>query len=73
MMRIRKAGRRTDWILCLASLVMTAVISFQPVPPGVAAAPAAGGKAEVKIDNFNFSPAALKVKGRDADHLDERR
>jgi plastocyanin len=62
MMRIRMPGRRTDWILCLASLVMTAVISFQPVPPGVAAAPAAAGKAEVKIDNFNFSPAALKVK-----------
>jgi plastocyanin len=42
--------------------VMTALISFQMTPPGVAAAPAAAGKAEVKIDNFNFSPAALTVK-----------
>ena len=41
---------------------MTALISFQPTPPGVAAAPAAAGKAEVKIDNFSFSPAALTVK-----------
>ncbi|MGC2403095.1 MAG: cupredoxin family copper-binding protein [Acidobacteriaceae bacterium] len=41
---------------------MTALISFQVTPPGVAAAPAAAGKAEVKIDNFNFLPAALTVK-----------
>jgi plastocyanin len=54
--------RRTDWIFCLASFVMTAAISFQPAPPGVAAASADAGKAEVKIDNFSFAPAALKVK-----------
>jgi plastocyanin len=54
--------RRTDWIFCLAAWVMTALISFQATPPGVAAAPAVAGKAEVKIDNFNFSPAALTVK-----------
>jgi plastocyanin len=54
--------RRTDWIFCLASFVMTASISFQPAPPGVAAASADAGKAEVKIDNFSFAPAALKVK-----------
>ncbi len=60
---IRKTTkRRTDWIFCLASFVMTASISFQPVPPEVAAASAAAAKAEVKIDNFSFSPAALKVK-----------
>jgi len=63
MIRMRKTSwRKTDWILCLASLVMTASISLQAVPPGVAAAPAAAQKAEVKIDNFTFSPAALKVK-----------
>jgi plastocyanin len=54
--------KRTGWICCLAAWVMTALISFQVTPPGVAAAPAAAGKAEVKIDNFNFSPAALTVK-----------
>jgi plastocyanin len=53
--------RRADWIFCLASFVMTASISFQPAPPGVSAASATAEKAEVKIDNFNFSPAALKV------------
>jgi plastocyanin len=63
MIRMRKSSwRRSDWIFCLASFVMTASISFQPAPPGVAAASATAGKAEVKIDNFNFSPAALKVK-----------
>ena len=63
MIRMRKTSwRRTDWIFCLASFVMTASISFQPAPPGVAAASAAPAKAEVKIDNFSFSPAALKVK-----------
>jgi plastocyanin len=61
MMRMNGLSRReTGWISCLAALVMTAVISFQPIPPGVSAAPAP--KVEVKIDNFNFSPALLKVK-----------
>jgi plastocyanin len=41
---------------------MTAVIGSQPVPPGVSAAPAAAPKVEVRIENFNFSPAELKVK-----------
>jgi len=54
--------RKADWIFCLAAWVMTALISFQMIPTGVAAAPAAAGKAEVKIDSFNFSPAALTVK-----------
>jgi plastocyanin len=58
----KTSRRRTDWIFCLASWVMTALISLQAVPPGVAAAPAAAGKAEVKIDNFSFSPIALTVK-----------
>jgi plastocyanin len=58
----KTSPRRTEWIFCLASWAMTALISFQAVPPGVAAAPAAAGKAEVKIDNFSFSPAALTVK-----------
>ena len=62
-MRTSKTSRRrTEWIFFLASWTMTALISFQAVPPGVAAAPAAAGKAEVKIDNFSFSPAALTVK-----------
>jgi plastocyanin len=58
----RTRRRRTDWIFCLASFVMTASISLQPAPPQVAAASAPAGKAEVKIDNFSFSPATLKVK-----------
>ena len=58
----KSSWRRTDWISCLAASVMTALISFQAVPPGVAAAPAAVGTAEVKIDNFSFSPTALTVK-----------
>jgi len=58
----KSSWRRTDWIFCLAASVMTALISFQAVPPGVAAAPAAAGTAEVKIDNFSFSPTALTVK-----------
>jgi plastocyanin len=62
-MRTNKTSRRrTDWIFCLASWAMTALISLQAVPPGVAAAPAAAGEAEVKIDNFSFSPVALTVK-----------
>jgi plastocyanin len=58
----KDSRRGTDWMFCLASSVMTVVISFQAAPPGVAAAPAAAGKAEVRIDNFSFSPSALKVK-----------
>lgn len=62
-MRTSKSSRRrADWIFCLAAWTMTASISFQATPPGVAAAPAAAAKAEVKIDNFSFSPAALTVK-----------
>ena len=58
-MRTSKSSRRrSDWIFCLAAWTMTALISFQAPPPGVAAA----GKAEVKIDNFSFSPAVLTVK-----------
>jgi plastocyanin len=58
----KTSRRRTEWIFCLASWVMAALIGFQAVPSGVAAAPAAAGKVEVKIDNFSFSPAALTVK-----------
>ena len=58
----KTSGRRTEWIFCLASWAMTALISFQAVPPGVAAAPAAAGKAEVKIANSGFLPAALTVE-----------
>jgi plastocyanin len=62
-MRTSKTSRRrTEWSFCLASWTMTALISFQAAPPGVAAAPAAAGSAEVKIDNFSFSLAALTVK-----------
>jgi plastocyanin len=58
-MRLSRTSRkRADWIFSLAAWVMTALISVQVTPPGVAAA----GKAEIKIDNFNFSPAALTVK-----------
>ena len=62
-MRTSKTSRRrTEWIFCLASWAMTALISFQAAPPRVAAALAAAGRAEVTIDNFSFSPAALTVK-----------
>jgi plastocyanin len=58
MGKSKSSRRRADWIFCLAAWTMTALISFQATPPGVAAA----GKAEVKIDNFSFVPAALTVK-----------
>jgi plastocyanin len=62
-MRMSKtSGRGADWMFCLASSVMAVVMSFQAAAPGVAASPAAAGKAEVRIDNFSFSPSALKVK-----------
>jgi plastocyanin len=63
--RMSKTGwEKTDWILCLAFSLMAALLGFPAVAPGVAAAaaPAVAGKAEVKIDNFNFSPATLTVK-----------
>jgi len=58
MGKSKSSRRRADWIFCLATWTMTALISFQATPPGVAAA----GKAEVKIDNFSFAPATLTVK-----------
>jgi plastocyanin len=62
-MRIGKTRRRrVDWRLCLASSLMIVVIGFQAVPAGLAAAPAASGSAEVRIDSFSFSPSTLKVK-----------
>jgi plastocyanin len=62
-MRMSKTSRSgTDWMFCLASSVMAALMSFQAAPSGVAAAPASAGKVEVRIDNFSFSPSALKVK-----------
>ena len=61
-MRTSETCRRIDWVFCLASWTLTALISFQAPPPGVAAAPAGAGKAEVQIDNFSFSPTSLTVK-----------
>jgi plastocyanin len=62
-MRMSKTSRSgTDWMFCLASSVMAALMSFQAAPSGVAAAPASAEKVEVRIDNFSFSPSALKVK-----------
>jgi plastocyanin len=52
--------RRVDWRSCLASSLV--MIGFQVAPLGVSAAPAATGKAEVRIVNFSFSPSTLKVK-----------
>jgi plastocyanin len=63
MMRMSRLSQRgIDRISCLAAIVMIAVISFQPVAPAVFAAPAPAAKVEVRIDNFNFSPAVLTVK-----------
>jgi len=60
--RMSKTGwEKTDWILCLAFSLMTALIGLPAVAPGTAAA-ASAGKTEVKIDNFSFSPATLTVK-----------
>jgi plastocyanin len=61
-MRTSETGRKIDWIFCVASWALTALISVQAPPPRVAAAPVTAGKAEVQIDNFNFSPTALTVK-----------
>jgi plastocyanin len=60
--RMSKTGwEKTDWVLCFAFSVMIALIGLPAVAPG-AATPAVAGKAEVNIDNFNFSPATLTVK-----------
>ena len=61
MMRMSRI-RGAHWIPCLVTLLTLVVIGFQAVPPGVSAAPAAPAKAEVKIDNFSFSPAIITVK-----------
>jgi plastocyanin len=59
----RTGWETTDWILCFTFSVVTALIGLPAVAPGAAAAaPAVAGKAEVKIDNFNFLPAKLTVK-----------
>jgi plastocyanin len=49
--------RRTDWILSLAFSGMLALIGFPAAAPVGAA-----GRAEVRIDNFSFSPTTLTVK-----------
>jgi plastocyanin len=55
-MRTSKTSRRrTGRIFCLASWATTALISSQAAPQGVAAAPAAAGRA------VSFSGAALTV------------
>jgi len=46
---------------CLTKLVCAKIISTEK-KKCFAAASAAAAKAEVKIDNFSFSPTALKVK-----------
>jgi plastocyanin len=58
----RLSGIGTGWIASLAALVMIAVVSFQSAPAGVSAAPAAGAKVEVRIDNFSFTPVVITVK-----------
>ena len=66
MIRTRKSKtgwEKTDWILCIAFSVMTALIGLPAVAPGTASAAGAGaGQTAVKIDNFTFSPATLTVK-----------
>jgi plastocyanin len=59
---MRTSRLSTGWLPSLAALVMVVIISFQAVPAGVSAAPAAPAKVEVRIDNFNFSPAVITVK-----------
>jgi plastocyanin len=51
--------RAAHWIPRLATLLMLVVVG---VTPGVFAAPVAPAKAEVRIDNFSFSPAVITVK-----------
>jgi plastocyanin len=58
MMRMTRL-RRAHWIPCLATLLTLVVIG---ATPAVSAAPAITKKAEVKIDNFTFSPAVITVK-----------
>jgi plastocyanin len=58
---MRTSRLSTGWLPSLPALVMVAV-TFQAVPTGVYAAPVAPAKIEVRIDNFNFSPAVITVK-----------
>jgi plastocyanin len=51
--------KRSNWILCIAAVMLLALVAFPALDRKVAAATPT---AEVTIDNFTFSPATLTVK-----------
>jgi len=51
--------KRSNWILCIAAVMLLALVAFPALDRKVAATPPT---AEVTIDNFTFSPATLTVK-----------
>jgi len=60
-MRVRKRMRlrKSVLIFCVAASAMLALAALPTVEKSIAAGPPA---AEVKIDNFSFTPATLTVK-----------
>src|SRR5271165_426894 len=56
--RSRKMKRR-NWILTIAAAMLLALVAIPTLDQKVAAGPPT---AEVKIDNFSYSPATLTVK-----------
>lgn len=51
--------KRSNWILTIAASIALALVVFPTLETKVAAGPPT---AEVKIDNFSYSPATLTVK-----------
>lgn len=51
--------KRSNWILCIAAVMLLALVACPALDRKVAANPLT---AEVTIDNFTFSPATLTVK-----------
>lgn len=51
--------KKSNWILCVAATMMLALAALPSIEKAVAAGPPT---AEVKIDNFSFTPSILAVK-----------
>ena len=55
--------KTSNWILCVAALTIAALSVLPALENTVAAGPpAAATTAEVKIENFSFTPSTLTVK-----------
>src|SRR4051812_12085323 len=56
--------KRSSWTVCVATLTVMVLAATLTINNAVAADPPAGSSSgvEVKIDNFNFTPATITVK-----------